>query len=177
MRRIGVIVTDADGARLAAFRQGLERFGWSEGRNVRIDVRDSRGSAERTQEFVRELVVMQPDVILSAGPQVTAMFQRESGAIPIVFVSVADPIAFGLVASLARPGGNITGFLQYQGSITGKWLQMLKEIAPGLARVACMGAKRPVRLFSAGGRIPGAVARDRACADPHRDRRRQRARD
>jgi putative ABC transport system substrate-binding protein len=86
---------------------------------------------------------MQPDVILSAGPQVTAMFQRESRTIPIVFVSVADPIAFGFVASLARPGGNITGFLQYQGSITGKWLQMLKEIAPGLARVACMGAKRP----------------------------------
>jgi putative tryptophan/tyrosine transport system substrate-binding protein len=146
MRRIGVIVTDAGDraiqARLAAFRQGLERFGWSEGRNVRIDVREPQGSAERAQVFVKELVALQPDVILSAGPQVTAMFQRESRAIPIVFVSVADPIAFGFVASLARPGGNITGLLQYQASITGKWLQMLKEIAPDLARVACMGAKR-----------------------------------
>jgi putative ABC transport system substrate-binding protein len=146
MRRIGVIVTDAGDrairGRLAAFRQGLERFGWSEGRNLRIDVREPQGSAERAQVFVKELVALQPDVILSAGPQVTAMFQRESRAIPIVFVSVADPIAFGFVASLARPGGNITGLLQYQASITGKWLQMLKEIAPGLARVACMGAKR-----------------------------------
>jgi ABC-type uncharacterized transport system substrate-binding protein len=146
MRRIGVIVTDAGDraiqARLAAFRQRLERFGWSEGRNVRIDVREPQGSAERAQVFVKELVALQPDVILSAGPQVTAIFQRESRAVPIVFVSVADPIAFGFVASLARPGGNITGFLQYQASITGKWLQMLKEIAPGLARVACMGAKR-----------------------------------
>jgi len=92
--------------------------------------------------FVKELVALQPDVILSAGPQVTATLQRDSRGLPIVFVSVADPIAFGFVASLARPGGNITGFLQYQGSITGKWLQMLKEIAPGLARVACMGANR-----------------------------------
>jgi putative tryptophan/tyrosine transport system substrate-binding protein len=147
MRRIGVMVTEtaddpAIQARLAAFRQELERFGWSVGGNVRIDVREPQGSAEWAQVFAKELIALQPDVILSIGPQTTAMFQRESRAIPIVFVQVADPIAFGFVASLARPGGNITGFLQYQASITGKWLQMLKEIAPGLARVACVGAKR-----------------------------------
>jgi putative ABC transport system substrate-binding protein len=141
MRRIGVLMGSAEGdpdtqARLASFRQGLERQGWSEGRNARIDVRYAQASSERAQVFVKELVALQPDVILSDATPYTAMLQREGRTIPIVFVQIADPIGSGFVASLARPGGNLTGFLLFEASITGKWLQMLKEIAPGLVRVA-----------------------------------------
>jgi putative ABC transport system substrate-binding protein len=126
MRRIGVLVAYAEGdpemkARLAAFRQGLERLGWSEGRNIRIDVR-----------------------FAPAGPQVIAALQRESGAIPIVFVGVADPVEAGFIASLARPAGNLTGLLGIEASIAGKWLTMLKEIAP-LTQVALMA--NPKNIF------------------------------
>jgi putative ABC transport system substrate-binding protein len=141
MRRIGVLVglaeDDPDSkARLAGFRQGLEKFGWSEGRNVRIDFRFAAGRADPFQVLAKELVALQPDVILAQGTSVTAALQRESRAIPIVFVTVSDPIGSGFVASLARPGGNLTGLLQYEASITGKWLAMLKEIAPRLVRAA-----------------------------------------
>jgi len=123
--------------RLAGFRRGLEKRGWSEGRNVRMDTRFAPDSnADQAQVQARELIALQPDVILAqATPLVTAL-QRESRLIPIVFASVADPIGSGFVASLPRPGGNITGVMLYEASVSGKWLAMLKEIAPRLERVA-----------------------------------------
>ena len=141
MRRIGVLVNLAEDDPemqlwLTAFRQGLEKLGWSEGRNVRIDYRFHTAGADQVQVPVKELVALQPDVILAEGTSTAAAFKRESRAIPIVFVAVSDPIGSGFIASLARPGGNLTGVLQYEASITGKWLAMLKEIAPGLARSA-----------------------------------------
>ncbi|MEX2035548.1 MAG: ABC transporter substrate-binding protein [Xanthobacteraceae bacterium] len=142
VRRIGVLVVNAEDnpetkARLAAFRQGLERLGWSEGRNVRIDTRFAPArSADQAQALAKELVALQPDVILAHSTAIAAALQRESRAIPIVFLSVSDPIGTGFIASLARPGGNLTGLMQYEASITGKWLAMLKEIAPRLARAA-----------------------------------------
>jgi putative tryptophan/tyrosine transport system substrate-binding protein len=141
MRRIAVLESGTEGdpefqERRAVFRQGLERLGWSERRNVRIDFRYAQGSAERAQAFAKELVALQPDVILAQGRGVTAALQQESRAVPIVFVDVSDPIGAGFIASLARPGGNLTGFLLYEASIAGKWLTMLKEIAPALARAA-----------------------------------------
>ena len=139
-RRIGVLMGQAENdpdaqARLAGFRQGLERLGWVEGRNVRLDTRFAPAGAQ-AQELAKELVALQPDVILSQATPMTAALQRESKAIPIVFVIVADPIGSGFVASLARPGGNLTGLLLIEASITGKWLMMLKEIEPRIARVA-----------------------------------------
>jgi putative ABC transport system substrate-binding protein len=139
MRRIGVLVDlpkdDPEfQSWFVAFREGLQKLGWSEDRNIRIDFR--HGSAEHVQALAKELIALQPDVILATGTATTAAFQRESGAIPIVFVAVSDPIGSGFIASLARPGGNLTGLLQYEASITGKWLALLKEIAPGLLRVA-----------------------------------------
>jgi putative tryptophan/tyrosine transport system substrate-binding protein len=142
-RRVGVLAAQAEDdpdmkARLAGFRQGLEKLGWLERRNVSIDTRFAAGRAGRFQVLSKELVALQPDVILAHTTPVAAALQRESRTIPIVFVSVSDPIGSGFVASLARPGGNLTGVLQYEASITGKWLGMLKEIAPGLARAALL---------------------------------------
>ena len=141
MRRIGVLTGDAEDdpgvkARLVAFRQGLDRLGWSVDRNVRIDYRFAANNLDQYQPLAKELVGLQPDVLLAYATPVAAAFQRESGTIPIVFVNVSDPVGSGLVASLARPGGNITGFMLYEEGITGKWLAMLKEIAPGLSRAA-----------------------------------------
>ncbi len=143
MRRIGVLVGYAEDdleakARLAGFRQGLEKLGWSEGRNVRIDYRFAAGSADRHQALAKELVALQPDVILAHSTPIAAALQRESRVIPIVFVSVSDPIGSGFIASLARPGGNLSGLLLYEEGIVGKWLAMLKEIAPRLARAALL---------------------------------------
>ena len=143
MRRIGVLVSGAEDdpeyqARLAAFRQGLERLGWSEGRNVRIDyrfARRQRGSGSGARERAGRPAARRD---LREAP-VAAALQRETRTIPIVFVGVSDPIGSGFVASLARPGGNITGLLLFEASITGKWLAMLKEIAPRLARAALVG--------------------------------------
>jgi putative ABC transport system substrate-binding protein len=144
VRRIGVLMALAAGdpetkARIAKFRQELDRLGWSEGRNVRIDARFAAGNPDEFRVLAKELVVLQPDVILARStPAVTAL-QQQSRAIPIVFVSVGDPIGSGFIASLARPGGNLTGLLLYEESITGKWLAMLKEIAPHLTRAALVG--------------------------------------
>jgi putative ABC transport system substrate-binding protein len=140
MRRIGVLVALAEDdpemkARLTAFRQGLEKRGWSEGRNVSIDTRFAPdGSADRLQVLARELIGLQPDVILAQTTPVVGALQRETQTIPIVFVNIADPIGSGFVASLPRPGGNITGLMLFEASVTGKWLAMLKEIAPRLER-------------------------------------------
>ena len=141
MRRVGVLAGFAENdpeiaLRLAAFRQVPERLGWSEGRTVRFDTRFAPGGSGLEQAFAKELVALQPDVIFAQGTAVVAAAQRETRAIPVVFSSVSDPIGLGFVASLARPGGNLTGLLMYEESITGKWLAMLKEITPGLTRAA-----------------------------------------
>jgi len=143
VRRVGVLMGYAEDdpetqVRLAAFRQRLEKRGWSEGRNVQIDTRFAAASAEMYEPLAKELVGTKPDVILAHTTQVAVALQRESRTIPIVFVNVSDPIGSGIVASLARPGGNFTGVLQYEASVVGKWLAMLKEIAPRLERVALL---------------------------------------
>jgi putative tryptophan/tyrosine transport system substrate-binding protein len=141
IRRVGVLVSlpasDPEMQLwLAAFRQGLETLGWSEGRNVRIDYRFYTAGADQVQVPAKELVALRPDVILAEGTSTVAALKRESSGIPIVFVAVSDPIGSGFIANLARPGSNITGVLQYEASITGKWLAMLKEITPSLGRAA-----------------------------------------
>jgi putative ABC transport system substrate-binding protein len=146
MRRIGLLVGLAENdpemkERLAGFRQGLEKLGWSEGRNVRIDYRFAPAGTQ-AHLLARELVALQPDVILSQSTPATAALKPETRTIPIVFAGVADPIGSGFVASLSRPGGNLTGLLQYEEGITGKWLAMLKEIAPNLRRAALLANPR-----------------------------------
>ena len=142
MRRIGVLVGLAENdpemkERLAGFRHGLEKLGWSEGDNVKIDYRFAPAGAQ-AHLLARELVALQPDVILTQSTPATAAMKPETSTIPIVFAGVADPIGSGFVASLSRPGGNLTGLLQYEEGITGKWLAMLKEIAPNLARAGLL---------------------------------------
>jgi hypothetical protein len=117
IRRIGTLLVSADGdsdttARLAGFRQGLERLGWAEGRDIRIDYRFAAGRTDRFQSLAKELVALQPEVILAHSTPIAAALQRESSAIPIVFVNVSDPIGSGFISSLARPGGNLTGLLR-----------------------------------------------------------------
>jgi putative ABC transport system substrate-binding protein len=141
VRRIGVLTGDAEDdpgvqARLAAFRQGLDRLGWSLDRNVRIYYRFAAGRTDQYQTLAKELISLQPEVILAQNTPIAAILQQESRAIPVVFVNVSDPIGSGLIASLARPGGNLTGVMLYEEGITGKWLALLKEIAPGLSRAA-----------------------------------------
>jgi putative ABC transport system substrate-binding protein len=144
IRRIGVLAGLAEDdpemtARLAGFRQGLEKRGWSEGRNVRIDYRYApESSADRAQVLAKELIALQPDAIFAQATSVVAALQRETRTIPIVFAVVSDPVGSGFVASLARPGGNITGFINIEAAMGGKWLELLKEIAPRLRRVAIM---------------------------------------
>ena len=141
IRRVGVLIGTAEDdpearAWLAGFRQGLDKRGWSEGRNVSIVIRAAAGRGDRFPALAKELVASQPDVILAHAPPATAALQRESREIPIVFVSVSDPVGPGFVANLRRPGGNLTGMLTFEEGVTGKWLAMLKEVAPHLDRVA-----------------------------------------
>jgi putative ABC transport system substrate-binding protein len=155
MRRIGVLMNlasdDAEGqARLAAFHHGLQQLGWTVGRNVQIDYRWGAGDADRIRTFAAELIVLAPDVILSAGSPSAAALQQSTRTVPIVFVTVVDPVSSGFVDTLARPGGNITGFALYEYSISGKWLQLLKEIAPGVTRA---GVIRDPALASGGGQL------------------------
>ena len=142
MRRIGVLVGLAENdpemkERLAGFRQGLEKLGWSEGGNVRIDYRFAPAGTQ-AHLLAKELVALRPDVILAQSTPATAALKPETSTIPIVFAGVADPIGSGFVSSLSRPSGNLTGLLQYEEGITGKWLAMLKEIAPNLTRAALL---------------------------------------
>jgi putative ABC transport system substrate-binding protein len=151
VRRIGVLMSfakddPATKTRVAAFRQGLERRGWSEGRNVHLDYRFTATKAERIPAFAKELVGLQPDVFLAQSTVAAAGLQRETRAIPIVFVNVSDPIGSGFIANMARPGGNLTGVLHLEAGIIGKWLAMLKEIAPRLARAAVMGNRKTAAL-------------------------------
>jgi putative ABC transport system substrate-binding protein len=147
MRRIGVLmgVSEDDPetkARVAAFQRGLERRGWLEGRNLHLDYRFTAARGERLPALAKELVALQPDLILAHSTGAAAALQRESRTIPIVFVNVSDPIGSGFVASLARPGGNLTGVLHLEASIVGKWLAMLKEIAPRLTHAALLANRK-----------------------------------
>ena len=143
MRRIGVLMNltadDAEGqGRLAAFMQGLQQAGWSVGRNVRVDLRWGGGDPELYRSHAAELVALAPDVFLAAGAIVTRALQRATRTIPIVFANAVDPVGMGFVASLARPGGNVTGFTVFEFSMGGKWLELLKQIAPGITRAAVL---------------------------------------
>jgi len=125
-------------ARLAAFRQALEQLGWKEGRSVRIDYRFAPASPDQAQVFAKELVALQPDVIFAVTTPTVAALLRETRTLPIVFAQVSDPVGSGFVASLARPGGNVTGFtnINIESSIGGKWLELVKEVAPTVRRIA-----------------------------------------
>ena len=142
MRRIGVLMgyaeSDSDAqARLAAFRDGLRKLGWAEGRNIQIDTRwPIPADLESMQRFAKELVALQPDAILSQITPTTAALLQQTRTIPIVFATVADPVGSGFVASFSLPGGNVTGFTSIEPTMAGKWLELLKEIAPRVARVA-----------------------------------------
>jgi putative ABC transport system substrate-binding protein len=143
MGHVGVlmsVVEDDPGglAEVAALRQGLTELGWVEGRNLHIEFRWPGGDIERAQALASELVRLKPDVLLARSTPTTAALKRETGSIPIVFVNVTEPEQQGFVQSLARPGGNITGFTNFESMIGGKWLQLLKEVEPRLARVAVM---------------------------------------
>jgi putative tryptophan/tyrosine transport system substrate-binding protein len=143
MRRIGVLMnTSADDpegrSRIAAFLGGLQQLGWTDGHNVRIDTRWPGGDADRVRKYAAELVGLAPDVLLaSASPSVAALRQVTSN-VPIVFANVIDPVGAGFVASLARPGGNTTGFSAFEYRLSGKWLELLKEIVPSIIRAAVL---------------------------------------
>ena len=143
MRRIGVLfggpASDPDiHARLAAFLQALQQLGWTEGRNVRIESRCGAGNVDNTRKHAAELVALSPDVILANGDVASAQLLQATRTVPIVFVIVPDPVGAGLVNSLSRPGGNATGFMQFEYSLTAKWPELLKEIAPGVKRAAVL---------------------------------------
>ena len=124
---------------VAAFREGLQKLGWTEGRNIRIDTRwATPADAELMQRFAKELVALQPDLILSHNTPTTTALLQQTRTIPIVFATVADPVGSGFVASFPRPGGNVTGFNVMEPTLAGKWLELLKEIAPRVARVAML---------------------------------------
>ena len=128
---------------IAVFVQRLAQLGWADSRNVQIDIRWTNGDINQARKLAKELVALQPDAILAATTPVTAALQRETSTIPIVFVVVSDPVGAGFVASLPRPGGNITGFINTEAAMGGKWLELLKEIAPRLRRVALMSTRTP----------------------------------
>jgi putative ABC transport system substrate-binding protein len=143
VRRIGVLMgyaeNDQEGqAFVAALREGLQKLGWAEGRNVRIDFRWAASDVEAMQRFAKELIALQPDLILSNNTPTTKVLLQQTRSIPIIFATVADPIGSGFVADLARPAGNVTGFITTEGTLGGKWLELLKEIAPRIARVAML---------------------------------------
>jgi putative tryptophan/tyrosine transport system substrate-binding protein len=143
MRRIGVLMNVAADdpeaqARNVAFLQGLHELGWTDGRDVRIDYRWAAGDADRLRRYAAELVALAPDVVLASGTSTVGPLQRASGTVPIVFVGVTDPVGAGFVNSMARPGSNATGFISFEYGLSGKWLELLKQIAPGVTRVAVL---------------------------------------
>jgi putative ABC transport system substrate-binding protein len=136
---MNLVAADPEGrARFATFRQALQDRGWTEGRNLRMDIRWSAGDADRIRRFAAELVALAPDIILAGSGQVVAALQKATRTVPIVFAVAIDPVALGYVESLSRPGGNTTGFLQIEYSFGGKWLELLKQIAPHVTRVAAL---------------------------------------
>ena len=142
-RRIGMLMStvedDPEGqARVRAFVDGLQQLGWTDGRNVRIDIRWTAGNPADSDKYAAELVALAPDVIFASASVNVAALQRITRSVPIVFANVIDPVGAGFVASLARPGGNTTGFSAFEYSLSGKWLELLKEIAPNVTRVAVL---------------------------------------
>jgi ABC-type uncharacterized transport system substrate-binding protein len=144
MRRIGVLsggggADDPDTqGQIGAFLQGLQQLGWIDGRNMRIDTRWGAGNADNIRKYSVELAALAPDVILTIGTATMSSLLQATRTVPIVFVAVADPVGAGFVKSLARPGGNTTGFIQFEYTLSGKWLELLKHIAPGVTRVAVL---------------------------------------
>jgi putative tryptophan/tyrosine transport system substrate-binding protein len=143
VRRIGVLMssagTDPEGTvRLTAFQRGLQELGWNVGRNVRIDARWTGANPDDIRRYAAEFVALPPDVILAAGSVTLGPLLQATRTVPIVFVHVPDPVGAGFVDSLARPGGNATGFTQFEYGVSGKWLELLKQIAPGVTRVAVL---------------------------------------
>src|SRR5215467_5276595 len=143
MRRVGVLLNitanDPESqSRLAAFAQGLHALGWIVGQNLRVDYRWGDGSADTISKYAAELVALGPDVILAQSTAAVAPLLRSTHTVPIVFTAVADPVGAGYVQSLARPGGNVTGFAGFEYSFAGKWLELLKEIAPSVKRAAVL---------------------------------------
>jgi ABC-type uncharacterized transport system substrate-binding protein len=143
VRRIGVLMSTAEddaqsSARIAAFVQGLAQLGWTDGRTVRIDTRWGAGDADRVRRYVAELVALAPDVILASGGSVAGPLLQATRSVPIVFTLTPDPVGAGLIASLARPGGNATGFSEFEYGISAKWLELLKQIAPSVTRAAVL---------------------------------------
>jgi putative ABC transport system substrate-binding protein len=143
MRRIGVLMTLAEDsadaqARVRAFREGLQKLGWTPGRNIQIEYRWSAADADRLGKYAAELVALAPDVILANTTPAVTSLQRSSRTLPIVFASVIDPVGSGLVASLSRPGGNATGFITFEYALAGKWVELLKEVAPRVTRAAVL---------------------------------------
>jgi putative tryptophan/tyrosine transport system substrate-binding protein len=141
MSHIGVLMAYAESDRegqdwIASFREGLQKIGWVEGRNIRIDYGWAEADAGSRQRIAKELIAQQPDLIVTQNTPTTEAVIQQTRAIPIIFANVADPVGTGFVASFSRPGGNITGFINLEGSLGGKWLELLKETAPGVNRVA-----------------------------------------
>src|SRR5882672_1221200 len=139
-RRIGVLMGYPEGdpkaqSNMKAMRQGLQTLGWIEGQNLTIDYRWAGADPDKARAYARELIGMAPDVIVPSTNQVTAILRQETSSIPIVFVFVGDPVGSGFAASLAKPGGNITGFANFENSTGGKWLELFSEVAPGIKRV------------------------------------------
>jgi putative tryptophan/tyrosine transport system substrate-binding protein len=143
VRRIGML-TGLSGedtetkARIAAFLQELQKFGWTEGRNLRVDIRAGAGNAASTRKYAAELVALRPDVLLATGATPVAMFLEVTQTVPIVFCVVVDPIGAGFVEKLSRPGSNATGFMMFDYSLSGKWVELLKQIAPDVTQVAVL---------------------------------------
>jgi len=143
MRRIGVLVNYTSGdtgtkADLSAFLQALEQLGWTDGRNVRIEVRSAAGVESEIRKYAVELVALAPDAIFATGTASMGPLLQATRTVPIVFVSVTDPVGAGYVDSMARPGGNVTGFVPFEYSLSGKWLELLKQLAPSVTRVAVL---------------------------------------
>jgi ABC-type uncharacterized transport system substrate-binding protein len=143
MRRIGVLTSStmhdpASKARLGAFQQGLQQLGWIDGRNMRIEYRWAAGDPDDLRKYSAELAALAPDVILANGSAAIALLLQATRAVPIVFTDVPDPVGAGFVDSLARPGGNATGFMLFEYGMSGKWLELLKQIAPGMTRVVVL---------------------------------------
>jgi putative ABC transport system substrate-binding protein len=159
MRRIGVLMNlaqdDPEGqARVRGFVQGLQQLGWTDGRNARIDTRWGAGDTDRIRRYAAELVALNPDVILASASPAMGALQQVTRTVPVVFANVIDPVAQGFVSSLARPGGNATGFMFIEYAVGGKWLQLLKEIAPYVKRAAVI---RDLSIAGGSGQL-GAVA-------------------
>jgi putative ABC transport system substrate-binding protein len=178
VRRIGVLMPLADDPetriRLTTFQQALEGLGWTDGRNVHIETRLSAGNAADTRKYAAELAALAPDVILAAGSAGLPAALQATQTVPIVFVVVPDPVGSGFVHSLSQPGGNATGFMMFEYNLCGKWLELLKEIAPGVTRAGSPSRSRLSRRHRPVRRHPVCGAFGWRGGDPDQPRRRNR---